>query len=168
MRRIALSLAAALLSLSPAMAQTLGCDTPEARQFDFWVGQWDVYATGSETLVAHSHIEKLYAGCAVRENWMPLKGGGGGSLNAYVPADRQWHQTWVDSSGSWVEFKGGLKDKAMIISGFWAGSANGKDAVTRMTYTQNADGSVRQFGEVSTDGEKTWAPSFDLTYRPAK
>ena len=31
---------------------------------------------------------------------------------------------------------------------------------------KNADGSVRQFGEQSTDEGKTWTPSFDLTYRP--
>jgi hypothetical protein len=27
---------------------------------------------------------------------------------------------------------------------------------------------VRQFGEQSTDEGKTWATSFDLTYRPAR
>jgi hypothetical protein len=37
-----------------------------------------------------------------------------------------------------------------------------------MSYSQNADGSVRQFGEQSTDGGKTWSPSFDFTYRPSK
>ena len=35
-----------------------------------------------------------------------------------------------------------------------------------MTYTANEDGSVRQFGEASTDQGQTWQTSFDLTYRP--
>jgi len=47
------------------------CSSPEHRQFDFWVGKWDVYPTGKDKLVAHSLIEKVY-GCGVRENWMPL------------------------------------------------------------------------------------------------
>ena len=66
--------------------------------FDFWVGKWDVTPYGGGPLVAHSLIESLYGGCAIRENWMPLKGTGGGSLtiaNAaaqtqgnFVPASR--------------------------------------------------------------------------------
>jgi hypothetical protein len=35
----------------------------------------------------------------------------------------------------------------------------------RMTFTRNSDGSVRQFGEVSSDGQ-TWTPEYDFTYRP--
>jgi hypothetical protein len=34
-----------------------------------------------------------------------------------------------------------------------------------MTYTANPDGSVRQFGEASTDHGLTWQPNFDFTYR---
>jgi len=37
-----------------------------------------------------------------------------------------------------------------------------------MSYSKNGDGSVRQLGEQSTDDGKTWAPSFDFTYRPAR
>ena len=33
--------------------------------------------------------------------------------------------------------------------------------------SKNADGSVRQFGEQSSDEGKTWVPSFDFTYRPS-
>ena len=71
----------------PQPAPPPACAAPEHRQFDFWIGRWDVYPTGKDALVAHSLIEKLYAGCTVRENWMPLKGSGGGSLNMYDPAD---------------------------------------------------------------------------------
>lgn len=76
------------------------CATPRHRQFDFWVGAWDVYATGTNTLVAHSLIERRYNGCAIRENWMPLQGQGGGSFSAWRPGTNNWRQTWVDSSGA--------------------------------------------------------------------
>jgi hypothetical protein len=170
--------AAALLVAGAAHAQTAPgqtapaakpCQEPERRQFDFWVGDWDVYPTGKTVLVAHSKIENLYGGCAVRENWMPLKGTGGGSLNAYVPHEKTWKQTWVGSGGERVDFTGGLRDGAMVLTGDWMGIVTpGQAKLTRMTYTPAADGSVRQFGETSDDGGKTWAANFDFTYRPRK
>jgi len=84
------------------------CTAPENRQFDFWVGSWDVYPTGGTNLVAHSLIERRYSGCAIRENWMPLHGEGGGSFSAWRPEAGHWRQTWVDSRGGWVEFSGGM------------------------------------------------------------
>ena len=144
------------------------CSAPEHSQFDFWVGKWDVYRTGTEGLVARSLIEKLYGGCAVRENWMPVRGGGGGSLNNYVTAEGKWRQTWVDSSNARVDFAGGLVGEAMVLTGFWKDvNGPGRSGHVRMTFTPADDESVRQLGEVSIDEGKTWRPFFDLTYRPA-
>jgi len=56
---------------------------------------------------------------------------------------------------------------AMVLTGLWRGVANGRDGLVRMHYTREAGGAVRQRGEVSTDDGRSWAPSFDLTYRPA-
>jgi hypothetical protein len=142
------------------------CVTPEHRQFDFWVGHWDVYPTGKDTLVAHSLIEKIYSGCTIRENWMPLSKSDGGSLNMYDPADKRWHQTWQDAQNGRVTFEGALVDGKMVLVGDWKSvNGPGKDALIRMTYSRNADGSVRQFGEQSTDFGATWSPSFDFTYK---
>ncbi len=142
------------------------CATPEHRQFDFWVGAWDVYATGTGNMVARSLIERRYNGCAIRENWMPLRGQGGGSFSAWRPGARNWRQTWVDSSGGWVEFTGRMEGDAMVLTGLWPGVANGRDGLVRMRYTREPDGAVRQHGQVSTDNGATWTNSFDFTYRP--
>lgn len=155
----------ALLLQAPSPPPPPACTGQEHRQFDFWVGDWTVTPTGKDQPVANSLIEKLYAGCAVRENWMPFKGTGGGSLNNYV--DGKWRQTWVDAANSRVEFEGGLVDGKMVLTGFWKGvNGPGKDALIRMTYSKNADGSVRQHGEQSTDGGKSWSTNFDFTYHP--
>ena len=144
------------------------CNSPEHRQFDFWVGRWDVYRTGTDTLVAHSLIESLYGGCAIRENWMPLRGSGGGSLNSWLPRQGVWRQAWVDSANSWAIFEGGIEDGAMVISGVWPGAAGpGSEPLVRIRYSREDGGAVRQAGQISTDGGQTWAPSFDLTYRPS-
>ena len=81
-----------------AQAAPPACTGENYAALDFWVGEWDVYRTGRETLVAHSRIEKLYNGCAIRENWMPLSGNAGGSLSGYDPVSRRWHQTWIGSA----------------------------------------------------------------------
>ena len=164
---IALALALVAAQAQPASppAPPPACAAPEHRQFDFWVGEWSVTQTGKTNVVGSSLIEKLYGGCAVRENWMPLSGSAGGSLNNFY--EGQWRQTWVDSSNSRVEFTGGLADGEMVLTGFWKGvKGPGQDALIRMTYSRNADGSVRQHGEQSTDQGKSWSTNFDFTYHP--
>ena len=163
-----------VLAAGPALAQTAAapatppppaCATPEHGQFDFWVGEWDVFPTGKDKQVAHSTVERLYNGCAVRENWKPFNGQPGGSLNAWRAESRGWKQAWIGSDGQWVEFTGGRTGSAMVLEGRWPNVLGaGKDGTVRMTYTPAADGAVRQFGEVSDDG-KTWKPLFDFVYR---
>jgi hypothetical protein len=144
------------------------CVSSETRQFDFWVGKWDVYAPSKpDQKVATSLIEKLYHGCAIRENWMPLNDNPGGSMNAYSPEKKQWRQFWADSNGGSAEFGGGWNGKSMILTGTWPQPGH-PTQLTRMTYTPLSDGQVEQVGITSDDAGKTWQPSFDFLYRPAR
>ena len=164
---IAASVLAGMLAASPASAQAPGCGLAQHRQFDFWVGRWDVYPTGQAKQVARSLIEKLYGGCVIRENWMPVSGTPGGSLNTYDPATKKWHQEWMDASNARVSFVGEYAVDRMVLTGFWKGAQGpGKDGLVRMTYTRVEDGAVRQYGEISTNQGATWKPFFDFTYRP--
>ena len=166
MGRLLIAAVLAAVAAAPAAAQPAKnpdakpCADPEFHRLDFWVGRWDVYPTGKDKLVAHSLIEPVY-GCGIRENWMPLSNSPGGSLSIYVPGEKHWEQFWIDSSGSRAFFTGGWNGQAMVITGKWGGP------LVRMTYSRNPDGSVRQFGEQSTDDGKSWSPNFDFTYRPA-
>jgi hypothetical protein len=166
-RLVLLGLSAALVQ-APAAAQIAqGCKTPQHRQFDFWVGTWDVSPTGQEKVVARSLIENLYDGCVIRENWMPISGTAGGSLNTYDPADGRWHQVWMDAANGRVSFDGELIGGQMVLTGDWRGAQGpGKDGLVRMTYSRLGGGAVRQLGQVSTDKGATWKPYFDFTYRP--
>lgn len=173
MRYFPFALWAAMVA-GPAIAQSPtppappACATPTHRALDFWVGRWDVYPTGTDKVIAHSLIERLYGGCAIRENWMPIGKEGGGSLSSYDPKAGAWRQTWVDSSGATVEFRGGAQGSAMVLTGPWSDVLGpGKSALIRMTYTPEAGGAVRQKGEASSDQGKTWQQNFDFTYRPA-
>jgi hypothetical protein len=162
-----LALAASATAAAAQAPAASGCKSPEHRQFDFWVGTWDVSPTGQTKVVARSLIENLYGGCVIRENWMPVAGTAGGSLNTYDPEDKRWHQVWMDASNARVSFDGELVDGNMVLTGNWRGAQKpGQDALVRMTYSRLDAGAVRQKGEISTDKGASWKPFFDFTYRP--
>ncbi|HKW74816.1 MAG TPA: hypothetical protein VJN64_04765 [Terriglobales bacterium] len=45
-----------------------------------------------------------------------------------------------------------------------AGPQNGPQLSRRMTFSKLAPGKVRQLGETSNDGGKTWSVAYDLIY----
>ena len=163
---LAVASVAALFVLAPtnARAQTAppappppACQTAEYRQFDFWLGEWEVFLPGGKK-AGDSRIESIAAGCALLENWSGNGGFSGKSLNSYDSEDKRWHQSWVDSSGSRLELVGSYADKRMVLS-----SAPGS-TVQRIAWSVNDDGSVRQLWESSVDGGKAWAVKFDGKY----
>ena len=141
------------------------CEDEAYAGFDFWLGEWDVFSNGTDKKVANSRIQRLHNGCAVLESWMPLNGAGGTSLNHYDKRTAIWHQKWVGSSPGAVEFSGGVAEGRMVLTSNWP-SPGAPHTLIRMTYTPNADGSVRQHGEASTDHGISWQTSFDFIYRP--
>ncbi len=139
-------------------------DADPQRAFDFWTGTWDVHLPDGRQ-VGTNRIEPLYDGAALREEWEGAGGVRGTSLNAYDPARDVWHQTWVDSTGSLLLLEGGLEDGRMVLSGVAPTDAADRLDRQRITWTPNADGTVRQHWEVSTDEGATWTTAFDGEYR---
>jgi hypothetical protein len=153
----------------PPPAAPRPCQGEAHAAFDFWVGEWDVYPAGADKKIADSRIERVASGCAIRESWLPLTGGGGTSITLRNHRHDRWEQVWIGGDGKRVDFTGGMVDGAMVLTGYWDGvGPAGEDQLIRMTYTPRSDGSVRQFGEASTDHGKTWQTSFDFIYRPKK
>jgi len=134
------------------------CIAPAHRQFDFWLGDWDVRNAAGK-LVGRNSITSLHKGCVLFENWSGGGGVTGTSFNLYDAARKQWHQTWVDSSGSLLELDGALVDGSMVLM-----SAAGDDPRNRITWRALPDGRVRQLWETSSDGGTTWTTSFDGYY----
>ena len=144
------------------------CADARHGEFDFWVGEWDVYPASGAAPVARSVIEKLYAGCAIRENWMPLNGAAGGSLNGVDRATGRWVQRWIGSGGEVVDFSGGLTGEGvMVLTGYWPDyDGAGNTALVRMEYSRVEAGAVRQHGLISWDHGRSWRTGFDFIYRP--
>lgn len=165
----------ALSLLRPAesvRAQTPPPPPPVNHDFDFWLGDWDV-TTPDGKPAGTNRIESVSGGRGLYENWegAPLpngqSGGSGKSLNAYNPAKKQWQQFWIGSAGLVAELSGGLVEGKMVLSGERK-LRDGRTLTSRITWTPNADGTVRQHWEQSFDGGKTWTSSFDGLYRKKK
>lgn len=163
-----LALAIVPLPLACGAPPASPCASAEHRQFDFWLGEWDVL-TPDGKLAGTSRIERITEGCAVLENWTGQRGLTGKSLNIYDPADQQWHQFWVDSSGSRLTLDGVFADGKMVLEAHTTDRKRPEVKVTqRISWSKNTDGSVRQVWDTSEDAGKTWTVVFDGKYIAAK
>ncbi len=152
------------------------CSAAEYRQFDFWIGKWDVYNPAG-LLAGTNVVERDLDACVVEENWTDRFGGRGRSLNTYDAATRTWHQFWVFAGGGVftpILMEGGLAGGSMRMAGTKT-SATGVFiplagrvvfAITdQITWTLLSSGSVRQFGEIAFDSDPL-TTAFDLRYDP--
>ncbi len=135
------------------------CNTPEFRQFDFWIGDWNVEAAASAGTMSRNLISSINDGCTIREEYTTPAGYEGTSLNFYDAARKVWHQTWIDNQGGALYLEGGLQGKLMVLS-----TVADPIQVQRVTWTPLDDGRVRQHWEATTDGGKTWTTAFDGYY----
>lgn len=139
------------------------CTAPEHRQFDFWIGDWQVRdPTGKP--VGENRIVALHGGCVLLESWSGAGGFTGSSVNGYDADRKQWHQTWMDSSGGVLQIDGRFADGRMTLTGDAFGEKPGETVRNRITWTPLPDGKVRQLWESSNDGGKTWTTAFDGLY----
>lgn len=136
------------------------CDAPAHRQFDFWLGQWTIFAPGGTTNIGSSTISRDAGGCLIMEAYQPAGVGSGRSVSFYNPDTGRWYQTYYFLAGSPpLRMAGGLDGTRMVLI-----TPEGLQR-TRFTWQRNDDGSVRQYSQFSADGGATWALGFDGTYR---
>lgn len=148
---------------APSASSAAPCQASEHRQFDFWIGHWDVYDPAGKK-VGENLIEAFANGCGLIEHWNGSGGVTGKSLNMYDASDRQWHQNWVDSGGTRLLLDGQFKDGAMVLGSIGPNPAKkGETLHQRITWSVNPDASVRQLWETSADGQR-WTSAFDGKY----
>lgn len=153
------------LLLVPALAAQAPppCSGGEtARQFDFWIGEWEVTAGGE--VAGHNSIRPILDGCVLQESWRGASGSAGSSFNFYNPQKERWEQLWVWRNGTTLLLGGGLEDGVMVLAGDSL-DRQGKTVRNRITWTPNPDGSVRQRWQTSLDGGASWQEAFDGLYR---
>jgi hypothetical protein len=163
---ISVLLAATALWSTSSAAQSPNsrrCDTASDRQFDFFVGEWEVFDRGGSTKAADVRVEKILDGCVLREDYSDARGLLGHSLSSFDTKASLWQQTWVTNRGQLVVIHGKLEGKDLAFTG-WRHDGDVEVLVHARWSPEGAN--VRQIAQVSADGGKTWRPWFDLDFRP--
>jgi len=110
----ALSAAGVAAAQSPTPAPA--CSTPEYRQLDFWVGEWDAEFTNPDGSIGRGRnriTRDEYGDCVIAEYFRQPGGNPGGgdflgtSYSIYDRLTRSWRQMWVDNQGSMFDLRGG-------------------------------------------------------------
>jgi len=156
----ALAASAFSIGVHAQEAKPAPCSAPEHRQFDFWLGDWEVRGPAGK-VAGHNTITSAHGGCVVFENWKGTGGVTGSSFNVYDPAKRKWRQTWVDGTGGILDLEGTFSDGRMVLA---SAPASKTDVVNRITWERLPDGRVRQLWETSKDSGATWSVAFDGYY----
>lgn len=153
-----------------AKANAYPClNNPHNREFDFWVGEWNVFQTGTDFLVGKSRIENTLGGCLILENWTAMGNPAEGkSMNFLNPKTAKWEQHYMSISGvSQNYYNGEYKETAMRYDGDGVDKVGNK-LLFHLTYFNEGPNQVRQVLERSADSGKTWTTLYDFTYKRTK
>ena len=148
-------------------AKATPCSSPEARQFDFWVGEWiGTWKNPNGTSAQGTNrIESILGGCVIHENFEGATAQQlvGKSYSVWSPTLKKWQQTWVDNSGGYLELAGEFSDGKMVLlrDGLLG---NGKMGKQRMTFSNISKEKFDWDWDTSEDGGKTWTSRWHIVY----
>lgn len=137
----------------------LPCDDDVYHQFDFWIGEWDVYDQKGN-LAGTNSIQTAEQGCLLIEHWTNTAGGTGQSYNFYDPGTGEWRQVWVNAGGV-IDYSGGLtKTGSMLLKGEIRNRGASDVAPFTGKWTLNSDGSVTQHFQQQDPDTGEWSDWF--------
>ena len=145
------------------------CSEAQQKQFDFWVGAWDLTWPGNSAgEVAHgtNNVSLILDGCVVQESFsggeaMPLRGM---SVSLFNARSGKWQQTWVDNEGAYLDFVGEFRDGQMTLARE-ATKPDGSKFLQRMVYKNITPTEFDWSWESSMDGGSTWKVVWPIHYR---
>lgn len=141
------------------------CAGEEFRQFDSWLGEWELsWGEGEDAGTGTNIITRELGGCVIEENFTAHgeKPFIGNSVSVYRPATGQWHQTWVDNAGNYLDFEGEFADGKMIL--YHEAERGGEKFLQRMVFYNIKENSLDWNWEKSTDSGKSWQLQWKIHY----
>lgn len=144
------------------------CADAAHAEFDFWVGDWNVYGT-NDVFFGSNEVTSELAGCLVQEHWISSTGFRGRSLNAFDAETGTWHQDWASqvpfpfASTARLRTSGGIEDGTMVLTDVRS-TVFGPFA-DRWTWTEDGSGNVIQTGDTDTPFD-VLDGSFTAVYKP--
>jgi len=163
---VSLSAAAQKKRAFAASPKSPPCSGAPYRQFDFWLGEWEVQ-TPKGTPAGENKVEKILDGCAIRESWTAADGSHGSSLTSYDGPAGRWTQTFVDDLGMVLVLDGEFRDGKMVLSGRRSAS-RGSSMLNRIVWQKVEGDRIRQRWEQSSDEGKNWTLLFEGLYSRKK
>lgn len=142
---------------------TKSCDEINYRQFDFWLGHWNVYSNDGKK-VGENRISIAMNGCVLKEHYTTDKGYEGESLTIFNQQKQEWHQTWVDNSGTLLQLDGSWNGKTMTLQGEGR-SKEGQPIIHRIKWVPKKNGDVHQIWDTSSDKGLHWNNAFYGVYQ---
>ena len=137
------------------------CSDPRAREFDFWIGEWDL--TWGEDGTGTNIVTREYGGCVIRENFSaPGMGFQGMSVSVFDPNAGVWRQTWVDDAGGYLDFVGKYEEGVMRLSR--SGERGGTRVLQRMTFHDITHDAFVWYWEISKDDGANWEMRWQIHY----
>lgn len=143
------------------------CSSPEASQFDFWVGEWKAEWENNDGTKSEGKniISRILNGCVIEENFNGNTENDfkGKSFSVYNTQTNQWQQTWVDNHGGYMIFTGVYSGEKMILSRSFK-NAEGKIIKQRMIFHNIKENSFEWNWEKSSDNAESWEVSWKIYY----
>lgn len=126
------------------------CCTDKHGEFSFWEGEWEVSLPNGNKAGTNT-LRFIQNKCVLEENWISATPGYTGTSHSFYNASKkQWEQIWIDNQGASLHLKGNKKGNQMILLTDAALNKDGDSFVNRVTWTDNKDGTVKQFWEIIT------------------
>ncbi len=145
------------------------CVAPEHREFDFWVGKWNI-RNPAGVIASTSVITSELDGCVVMEDFIGNGGLQGRSLNIYDARDDRWYQAFVDNVLGNYRIAGNAAPDSMLMTGtqqvFRFATGDFPIRSSRIVWADNPDGTVRQTFFETFDGGPEQV-TFNGLYLPA-
>lgn len=144
------------------------CRDAAHAEFDFWVGEWNVYGT-NDVFFGTNEVTSELDGCLVQEHWISGGGFRGRSLNTFDAETGTWHQDWASqvpipfASTARLRTSGGIVDGSMVLADVRK-TVFGPFA-DKWTWTEDGAGNVIQTGDTDTPFEFLNG-SFTAVYKP--
>jgi len=134
-------------------------DQPE-RQFDFWLGEWDL--TWGEDGKATNHVLRVMNNKIIQENFT-APDLNGMSVSSYDRERSVWCQTWVDSTGAYLDFTGKFEDGKMMLTR--DAIVRGEACKQRMVWFNIEANQFDWNWERSDDYGTTWRALWEIKYK---
>ncbi len=170
-----------MLTTAPAFiqvshAQDIGnlvvpCAVPFYREFDFTVGDWQVYHKSTGKLAGYDRIGRTLRGCAIQQSWISLDDHfsseyvpfrmNGKSLTAFDGS--KWIQFWVDNQAGVQVLKGGPENEKFVLRS----EENVGGFEYMLTWQRQEDGTllnVHQRRQVDGDIKGDWELLYEWVY----